>query len=220
MKYSINDFEEFKKERFVNYIAQDETLYDLCRKYPDHSSMNAINAKLCIIGRSYATGIERAITNKKKTQSGSLGVLAKKLHNNKKTVNRIVASLPNEKEPLGIKSIRSILVAHNRFLDIVTEVTRSNYTPRSFVSKYLHFHCPSVPIYDSVVVKEINNHVRWNDALTKNITKHKNADDEYYWYVVRFWKLYKEVSEKYSDATVKDVDRLLLQLAYERKVAK
>jgi hypothetical protein len=37
----------------------DEVLYRLCRDHPYHVDCGAVNAKLCIIGRTYTTGIER-----------------------------------------------------------------------------------------------------------------------------------------------------------------
>ena len=59
--------------------ATDSTLYDLCRRHPGHKDAGGVNAKLWIIGRTYATGIERKIPANGK-QGGSMSQLAAHLH--------------------------------------------------------------------------------------------------------------------------------------------
>src|SRR6516225_8308780 len=61
MMFSASEYRKSLADYRAKWCAIDETLYDLCRRYPDHSDLRGINAKLWIIGRTYATGIERKI---------------------------------------------------------------------------------------------------------------------------------------------------------------
>ena len=91
----------------------------------------------------------------------------------------------------------------------MNSLIRKNRTPRSFVSKYMHFHCPSIPIYDSIANSSLTQQFRWNDRY-EVIEKPKIADEEFYWYVLRFWQFYRELKAKRPKATVKLADYYLL----------
>ena len=45
----------------LNWKVMDGALYRLCHENPDHAKRSSVCAKLWIIGRTYATGIERKI---------------------------------------------------------------------------------------------------------------------------------------------------------------
>ncbi|HEX4785800.1 MAG TPA: hypothetical protein VH350_15775, partial [Candidatus Sulfotelmatobacter sp.] len=51
---------------------------------------------------------------------------------------------------LDVWDIRELLTIHGLLLKLLTKITNREQLVRSFVSKYLHFHNPNVPIYDSV----------------------------------------------------------------------
>jgi hypothetical protein len=53
-------------------------------------------------------------------------------------------------EPLTPPVLTQIISIHVGLLATVQSALRKGQTPRSFVSKYLHFHNPVVPIFDSV----------------------------------------------------------------------
>ena len=61
MKWSPRAYDRACRDYFERQVATDETLYNLCRRYPDHKTFNAVFAKVSIIGRTYATGIERLV---------------------------------------------------------------------------------------------------------------------------------------------------------------
>src|SRR5580692_7458528 len=46
-----------------NWQLTDEVLLRLCRDHPNHDTQASVNAKVIIVGRSYATGIERKVTS-------------------------------------------------------------------------------------------------------------------------------------------------------------
>ena len=61
LQFSQKDYLKSVNSYLQNWLQIDNTLYSLCRKNYGHDSMNSINAKLWIIGRTYMTGIERKI---------------------------------------------------------------------------------------------------------------------------------------------------------------
>jgi hypothetical protein len=67
----------------------DRTLYELCRTYPTHQDIAAVNAKLLFIGRVFASGVERNIRSAN-TQGSSLSTLAIHLNVNRVTLDGIV----------------------------------------------------------------------------------------------------------------------------------
>jgi hypothetical protein len=193
--------------------AIDEALYELCRRHADHQSQGGINAKLWIIGRTYATGIERKIISKK-TQGSSMEQLSAHLWNHRDEVDEVLTSLRTVSEPLTSENLAKILAAHGRLVGIVQEILRKGQTPRSFVSKYLHFHNPAVPIFDSVAVRAATRHYRRErngPALQIPI----GAEPQYTDFLFRFWRLYKEAMDTGQNVKVKLLDYYLLALAKE-----
>jgi hypothetical protein len=87
-------------------------------------------------------------------------------------------------------------------------------SPRSFVSQYLHFHNPAVPIYDSYAKPSLKSLVPWDDGL--NVFKASGAvDHEYDRYVKRFRRLCSMVQEKELIVSVKRLSHYLIWMADE-----
>ena len=103
---------------------------------------------------TYATGIERQITSDG-YQGDSMSKLVKWLVDHAIDVDVLVDKLLALCSPLTSKSLATIIEVHGQFVRVLSGIVRRNETPRSFASKYLHFHCPLVPVYDSVVAKII-----------------------------------------------------------------
>lgn len=210
----IIDVDEYKSSvaSYDKWTGQlDEVLYDLCRKSPGHADHSGVAAKCWMIGRTYATGIERKISSRG-SQGSSMEQLVDLLVKHGNEVDDLIAPLRSLKGPLTPEALEMILSAHGRFLRVLEGVVRKNQTPRSFASKYFHFHCPLVPIYDSVVARVIPGLVRWNSSLVVFLQP-DDADDEYAWFCYRFWKLYSEARAKFrSGVTVKLLDYHLLCL--------
>jgi len=51
-----------KTETRTEWDAGNNILYDMCRKYPSHTSKEEVLAKIWLIGRAYAATIERRVT--------------------------------------------------------------------------------------------------------------------------------------------------------------
>lgn len=69
-------------------------------------------------------------------------------------------------------------------------MARERSALRSFVSKYLHFHHPAVPLFDSVAAKRLK-FVRHSRRVASACT----GDSEYAGFVDRFFWLYKAATE-------------------------
>ena len=167
----------------------DDTLYGLCRQNPHHTDHGSVAAKCWIIGRSYATGIERQIKSSGQ-QGNSMSKLVVWLVSHAVQVDRLIDRLLPMRNPLTADSLATILDVHGRFVRLLSGVVRSDETPRAFASKYLHFHCSLVPIYDSVVAGIIPRFVRWHKGLIV-FPKPANADDQYARFCYRFLNLYE-----------------------------
>jgi hypothetical protein len=100
-------------------------------------------------------------------------------------------------------------------MKLVSMVVRKTRTPRSFVSKYMHFHCPAVPIYDSWAVARVRSLYHWKKSF-RIFDPPKVADEEYCRYLMRFWQLYREARNVRPGATVRLLDYCLLWRAEDR----
>jgi hypothetical protein len=202
--------------------TSDDVLYDLCKAFPHHEDRAGTNAKLWLIGRAYATGIERQIENKKRTQSNSIEQLSYCIWRNRSGVDKILKRLKTIHEPLNEIKLNTIVQAHWELLRIVKRITRGSHTPRSFVSKYLHFHNPVVPIYDKVVVSTLTGIMTWRKWGQQfgTVPFLRNTDEDYRRFVFYFWQLYQEIPTPRKKGSVKLLDVYLLELARQKHIRK
>lgn len=220
MPFSGNEYREAVADYRASWCVIDEVLYDLCRRYPDHTDARGVNAKLWIIGRTYATGIERKIATSG-SQGSSMTRLSGYLRDHAQELDLLLEQLRQVAEPLTQERLQVIVDCHGQFLKLLKGVTRSGQTARSFASKYLHFHCPAVPIIDSYAAGMLRTLVRWREDL-EVFAIPQHADRIYAWYVMRFWCLYQTASDalRRQDAdageatvSVKYLDYYLMWLA-------
>lgn len=203
------------------WSVADEELLRLCRRHPAHGDLGTVNAKLLIIGRAYATGIERKV-RADGSQAGALKRIAALLagHTIAKEIDGLIDSLPKTSNVITKRSVALALNAHGRMVELMREITLREQSPRSFVSKYLHFHRPVVPVYDSIVADAIPRLVRWTSEL-EVVPCSEYYDREYYRYVMRFWHLSQQVLAKPGTApTVRQLDHYVLYVAERRRAAK
>jgi len=184
----------------------DEVLYALCRRHPRHDDLRTTAAKLALIDRVYAAGMERRVSPRPGEQA--IPVIAEYVHRHRTDVDEILGELSALSEPLTVDVISRIVDLQGRFLRLLVGVTTDGKAPRSFAAKYLHFHAPVVPIYDSYVAVAIVKRVRW-DARAAPFPCPPDGDAEYYDFCVRFWRLYDACRRQGLDLTVKSLDTLL-----------
>jgi hypothetical protein len=191
--------------------ALDDVLYDLCKNHPTHTARGSINAKLWIIGRTYATGIERKIESKG-SQGSSMTQLADLFETNQNAIDQLVSELAGFSEPLTEKMLETIVRVHGQLFKLIQPLLTDQQSPRSFVSKYLHFHCPLVPVYDNIAQQELRKLIRWRKHY-EVFALPSGADSDYARYCFRFWQLYQDIGQAGGTASVKLVDNYLLSLA-------
>jgi len=178
---SIEDYEKY-------WQAMDKTLYSLPKKYPGHSSRSNINIKLNIIGKTYNSGIAKLIKG-----TGAFTQLTDPFLSNGKSIDNLLRELCRIKEPLTKEKLSKIVDIHGRFSKRIMRITRKykgrkeGMHPRSFVSKYMHFHCPAVPLIDSFVPQTLSRILPWEKKFADTFPMPQNVDKEYAWYVMHFF---------------------------------
>jgi hypothetical protein len=205
-----DDFLECIEAHRNGWDAVDEVLYALCEKHPTHSRLPGVQAKVLLIGRGFATGVERHIYSEK-TQGSSISTLVRHLHSHHREADEIVSRLRKIREPLDIEKLEAIVVEHGKFCRLLSKISRKENSLASFASKYLHFHSPTVPIYDSWVC---NQAWRMRDKNGLQAFNEPNAAHSgYYWYSLCFWQMYCKLRAVTPKANVRLAEIYLLWLA-------
>jgi hypothetical protein len=202
-----------RARRGVHPDIWNQVLYDLCRQYPTHDNKEALIAKVGIIGRSYASQIERGVKTSVDRPS-ALDAIADHLWKHRQRVQRIFGAVASLAEPLNPSSAEQIISEHGRFVTLVGGVTRFDCV--SFASKYMHFHCPAVPIYDSRASKALRSLVPWR-SVDPPFDFAGPANRKYYRFVIRFLRAHEFVRHKVHDVTVKFLDVCLIDHVKPRK---
>ncbi len=204
-----------KKEYFsanTRYDAEwsliDEVLYRFCRENSDNSSRPSVFAKVFMIGRSYPTGIDRHVRTRA-AQGSPISQVAECLLKHGKSLDIWMGALTGD---IGPADLRAIVEVHGRILNLLKPITRRWKSPRSFVSKYLHFHNPAVPAYDSYAERSLMNLVPWDDTLNV-FDAPKTADYEYDRYVKRVLRLFSILEKEELIVSVKHLNHYLVWIA-------
>ncbi|MFO1079319.1 MAG: hypothetical protein U1E23_01645 [Reyranellaceae bacterium] len=184
-----------------------ETLRRLCREHPEHKHYNEVSAKLWIIARTYATQIERKVSSDG-SQGSSLATIAETLLKHGEEIDELLNHVSANAERLCDDLLPSIFRVHGALVQLLKPITGGSNV-RSFASKYLHFHRPAVPIYDSVALSNLRKLVRWTPDLECDASA-PEGDDEYRWFVLRLRRLNQRARSEGLDPTVRDLDWYLL----------
>jgi len=97
---------------------------------------------------------------------------------------------------------------------VLQSILRRGQAPRSFASKYMHFHCPAVPLYDTYAVTALRHLYHWQGWF-EIFDLPECADEEYAWHAMRFWQLHRDAGKRGRRVTVKLLDYYLLCVAEE-----
>jgi len=201
--FSIADFD---KNKFDKYHLGNKVLYDLCNNYPSHTKLDEIHAKIWLIGRSYAASIER---RKKKQQINDEFydfVIEKFLKFNKEYNFDSKLKAIKMKE-FNHESLGDILAIHKKLIEFFHSLT--GLEKRSLASKYLHFHAPIFPIYDS----RVNNSIR---KIVKGKLPKLNGDKQYSEFCSKISFLYNFIKSNSNKApTMREIDAYLVKIANE-----
>jgi len=204
--FSASDYKNATQNYAQDWALLDQTLYRLCSKHPLHTDRLSVTAKVVLIGRTYATGIERKVPTTG-TQGSSILQVVKLFVFNGKQIDQWLARLPQGAASLSSSNVSEILNVHGLILKLLSGLTIDGQSARTFVSKYLHFHNPIVPIYDSVVQEFLPKLVRLRKGRTTYTAAH--ADHVYATYVSRFATLCASASQS-ATITVRLLDYYLI----------
>jgi hypothetical protein len=181
----------------------DQVLYGLCREHPGHDDLRTVTAMLALVGRVYAAGLERRVTPPPGQQA--IVVIAHHVLRHGAEVDAIIQALHSVREPLDFQSMGLIVEQHGHLNRLLQKVATDGKAPRSFSSKYLHFHNPVIPIYDEYTRQSLSRMVPWERSYTL-VSLPPHGDREYWRYCVRFLRLYEACEQAGLDATVKTLD--------------
>ncbi len=184
----------------------DEVLYELCRKHADHAVRRDVTAKVALIDRVYSAGFERRVTPPAGKQA--ITVIADFMLAHAAEIDDIVGRLAPLQEPLAADDMVQVVAAHGRLMSLLQKVATDGKAPRSFAAKYLHFHCPVVPIYDSYAAARLIRLVHW-DSHEIPFEQPSGADDEYWDFCVRCFRLYEACHAAGLAVSVKRLDTYL-----------
>jgi hypothetical protein len=120
----------------------DSELYDLCRRRPSCDNLADVYTKVAIIGRVYEAGVARSWRGEGDPEREVAGVLIEQAD----LIRNGLRSLENRS--FDQHTAAEIVELHGHITRAISHRTASVFLT-SFVSKYLHFHSPVVPIYDS-----------------------------------------------------------------------
>ena len=206
---TVDDLARANAELDHDWGGVDDVLRELCRQHPEHTDRRSVTAKVALIGRAYSAGPERRVTPPKGQQA--IVVIADYFERHGAEVDEILAPLRPIDEPLSLQGMATIVSAHGRFTQLLVGVTTDGKSPRSFASKYFHFHNPAVPIYDSYALAGITRLVRWRAAEIPCGCPPGDDDvaDGYYELCVRFWRLLEVCRSAGRKVSVKALDTYL-----------
>ena len=123
-------------------------------------------------------------------------------------VDDIIAAVRLVSEPLTAADAREMVEQHGRFTQLLGEMPECNRLPRSFASKYLHFHHSLVPIYDSYAAESLIGWVKWSKFKIPFLQP-PHGDAEYWDYCVRLFRLYDACRDYGRNVTTKTLDAYL-----------
>lgn len=205
MTSQFSNFDRAQREYDLYSRRLNEVLYSMCGDWPGHHNRGEIWAKVWIIGRSYASGIERHA-------DGGLAPVVEKLFQSRRWLDSATCQLRALPAEVSFQSIVTAAVLHGRLLAELSPHMRSGNRPRSFVAKYLHFHAPCIPIYDSVVNARIQSRgwYRWQRAWTTQYPAPAGADRAYWKYCVRLAHMAEEWRAECKSPDARMLDYYLL----------
>jgi hypothetical protein len=212
-EFSRTDFEAAVADYKENWQLTDEVLLRLCRDHPNHDTQASVNAKVIIVGRSYATGIERKVTSTG-GPGGGIAQTADFLCTHGGTVDHLIQQLRElEDEPLTFSKLSTIFEVHGSFVNLLADLAADRQSLRSFASKYLYFHVPIIPIYDEVAAVRILPGLSPLNRVVQKFKQPPDTDYDYHRHVLRFFDLYSRIDNLGLRVNIKYLDAYLLWLA-------
>lgn len=200
-----------------------QTLYDLCEKYPTHTDSSQIVAKTWLIGRTYSVALER----RKGASESNEVYYREKIPNVFKdsSLDTWLSTLPEDKG-LTTELLTDVLKIHADLVDYLkanlgSDGGNEGLKRTSFCSKYLHFHRPLLfPIYDARAVQGLRILLK-NHPQLQNLRITTPYTAKYARFCETILAVIKVLNSGLSKPlTLRQIDNLLLQLAEDNQSQK
>lgn len=185
----------------------DDELYALCRRRNRPGDFSDAYTKVAVINRVYAAGVARSWRGGGDAETETAKVLAS-MDVAELIVERLQRIGPH---PFDRCRAGEIVELHGHVTRAISRRS-GNVFLTSFVSKYLHFHCPIVPIYDTNAQSAVRTFLgrRRINSVGKELAEVPESVWAYRNYVTAFVELYERVcAETTRKPSVKEIDRLL-----------
>lgn len=194
-----------------NWRTYNAVLYEMCESHPGHRTMDEVVAKVGLISRAYAAGLERhALPN----GEGAIIDVAKTLVAKAPEVEALIQQArgaASDGNDLDRTNLSVVVHVHGSLQRITAVATRSSV--RSWVSKYLHFHVPGTPIFDSRAEVVLRARFHRRGGRNTHFSCPDGGDFQYWSFCNRFLSMWIEAGKLGVPRTVKRLDQHLLYLA-------
>jgi len=156
--------------------------------------------------RAYSAGLERQVI----PDAGSQAItkITDFMVDHGPEIDAILAALAPLQEPLDGETMVAIAPARGRFLDLLRQIPTRGTSPRSFAAKYLHFHAPIVPIYDSYAAAWLVKLMPWPAGKAAPAPP-ADVDAEYWDFCARFLRFYEACHKATRVVSVRGLDTYL-----------
>ena len=185
----------------------DSELYGLCRRRDSHRDFADVYTKTASVGRIYQAGLSRAWRGDGDPETEVTRVLIEQ-------ADLIEHGLERLKDRVfDRQTAAEIVELHGHIARAISHRTKEVFLA-SFVSKYLHFDCPIVPIYDSRAQAAIGRYVDQKvvHPIRQAMIQLPEWARVYRNFVAAFVVLYERAyAETTLEPTVKELDHLLWQ---------
>jgi hypothetical protein len=185
----------------------DSELYELCRRRVSHRDRADVYTKVALIGRVYEAGVARVWRGSGDPEAEIMGVLIERADLIERGLERL------QDRAFDRQTAAGIIELHGHIARAISHRTKGVFLA-SFVSKYLHFHCPIVPIYDSNAQAAIGQFVDWDVVapIREAMAELPEWARVYRNFVAAFVVLYERTcTEAGRRPSVKELDHLLWQ---------
>lgn len=218
---TVTDFERRTRAWSSTWELYDEPLRRICRAYRTHERFDAVVAKVGLVQRAYEAGLERHVRG---DGGARLLVVARALLRHRSSIDAAIdelAYIVGRGDRFDARRLSVVLRAHGVMLRALEGTTRDGNVPRSFASKYLHFHCGGVPIYDQRVANFIKRRdwygLERTDALIARyaVPMPHAYDGQYARFCLQFLSMWTDARNAGAILTVRKLDAYLISNSEE-----
>jgi hypothetical protein len=190
-----------------------DALYKLCEKYPQHTSIESVIAKVWLIGRAYSATIERRRNKSDENDDFYVKKVGPSIKDSK--IDSWIKTCPTERP--SKESLPTMLEVHNLVTQLFCDINGQRL--RSLASKYLHFHVPAFFfIYDTRVCEGMAS------PELQHIVKHVGTgkappDEDYRKFATKCLALQEYIEDVIGEQlTPRQIDNFLLRIHANQKL--